>query len=442
MAAIVLLVSQAVFAPGITLAGTDCAHYGSDINYQDNTSVTGGSTINKGWNIQNCGTNSWSGYTVVRISGSIGPSSFSAPAIGPGATGAVYTGNFTVPTTAGTYKSVYQFRNSSGINFGDQFWVQIAIQSTTTTCADPGANQVTVWTGSNYTSACKTFGLGDYASPAALSPIPNDDANSIKVGSGTKALLCHDDNYGGGCITVTANVADLSTTALGNNQLSSMKVQSTAIAPAVRLAIPQVPFNSQFGSSYTDSTLSSTDYAHGGNNCGPTSLSMAIDYFVAKHVTLGETGSISPLSAANSVRGGAAYNYYGYNGPTNFGLDNSATGIASRNLLGLYGLHLNRVYSFDDIKRELGSGHPVVVLVDNNQYKSANPYGSSPSSTFFTRDHIIVVTGYDAQYVYINDPLRAINSAPDFAIATAQFTAAALNTSVAPGTWYGAAVSP
>jgi uncharacterized protein YvpB len=217
-------------------------------------------------------------------------------------------------------------------------------------------------------------------------------------------------------------------------------VTITWASPSPAATILSVPFNSQFGSSYTDGTLQHLDFNYGGNNCGPTSLSMVIDYFVAKGQTTSGTKTISALDAANYIRGGSAYNYRGYNAGTNFGLDNSSTGTRSRSLLGLYGLHLNAVHSLSDVYAQISAGHPVVMLVNNNAYAGEQPYGSSPGSGMWTTSHIIVVTGFDSGHVYINDPLRAPGSASSFSITTAEFTTAA--TTTGQSVWYGAGVSP
>jgi hypothetical protein len=118
---------------------TDCARFVSDLNYFDGTVVSPGETINKGWRLSNCGDTTWStagGYQAVRIGGSYGPTSFNIPTVDPGQPGDLYA-DITVPTTAGTHRATYQLEGPAG-TFGDPFWVEIVVQTTTPTIVDDG----------------------------------------------------------------------------------------------------------------------------------------------------------------------------------------------------------------------------------------------------------------------------------------------------------------
>jgi uncharacterized protein YvpB len=247
-------------------------------------------------------------------------------------------------------------------------------------------------------------------------------------------------------VNQTAQKADKRTPKIGS---SSAVASVAALTHGLR---GRVPLESQLGSAYKDtSSVSSAnlDTLRGDNNCGPTSLSMAINFYAGKRV-------ITPLQAANYVRGGdpvtgASSNYYQANHGhgTNFGLDGSTTASHSLTMLADHGLQLNQVASgstkgLADIERSLDAGHPVVLLVDNNQYAAAGKSGSAiygSTTDVLTKDHIVLVTGYDpkSQVVYINDPLA---SQSDYAISMSDLEAAAINTTSAPGAWYGAAVSP
>ncbi|MBM3130190.1 MAG: hypothetical protein FJ009_16390 [Chloroflexi bacterium] len=87
------------------------------------------------------------------------------------------------------------------------------------------SNQIVLYEHANYGGTCKTLGIGEYANPGALG-FPNDAASSIRVGGNVKAILCHDDNYGGGCEDFTGDDSDLNGNAIGDNQVSSVKVQT------------------------------------------------------------------------------------------------------------------------------------------------------------------------------------------------------------------------
>jgi len=97
----------------------------------------------------------------------------------------------------------------------------------------PGADQIALFVDANYSGQCVTKGIGSYSNPAALG-LPNDSISSIKVGSNVKATLCRDDNYSGTCESFTDNDGDLTDSGIGNDQVSSAKVESRggACAPS------------------------------------------------------------------------------------------------------------------------------------------------------------------------------------------------------------------
>jgi hypothetical protein len=225
---------------------------------------------------------------------------------------------------------------------------------------------------------------------------------------------------------------------------------TTAGVQGVHGLLKQIPLVRQLETSYTDARLRKVDPDHGGLNCGPTVLTMAVGYFYRKTKTTPGVPLRSKLQVANYVRGGAftpaSDNYYhplGDGTMTNFGLDNSATGENSRALLGQYGLQINRIDATDgltSVKKALDDGNPVALLVNNHEYadpgKSAEEmYGGMGGA--LTRDHVVLVTAYESDSVRIDDPL-ALHA--DQRIPFAEFTAAATNTGNDP--WYGGVISP
>jgi uncharacterized protein YvpB len=173
------------------------------------------------------------------------------------------------------------------------------------------------------------------------------------------------------------------------------------------LRCPNAWFQTQFGSSYSPAPPT-IDYYTGGDNCGPASIAMAIDYYATEVLSRAMfMGPINALAAANSIRNGAGNNITATNLDTNFGLDNSGTGVASRLLLAHYGLQLSsRLTSLNDIEQQIDEGLPVIVLVDSNDYKTPRLYGTGTNDHMFADAHIVVVTGYDSSNVFINDPMR------------------------------------
>jgi spore coat protein U-like protein len=89
----------------------------------------------------------------------------------------------------------------------------------------PNADQIALFVDVNYSGQCVIKGVGTYTNPGAIG-LPNDSISSIKVGGNVKATLCRDDNYGGGCETFTGDDSDLRGNSIGNDQVSSAKVET------------------------------------------------------------------------------------------------------------------------------------------------------------------------------------------------------------------------
>lgn len=119
-------------------------------------------------------------------------------------------------------------------------WVIVPNSSpppTPTPDCNPNADQIALYVDANYGGQCTTKGVGDYTNPGAIG-LPNDAISSIKVGGNVKATLCRDDNYGGVCEVFTTDDANLGDNGLGDNQVSSVKVESrgcTAAADQIAL---------------------------------------------------------------------------------------------------------------------------------------------------------------------------------------------------------------
>jgi len=197
--------------------------------------------------------------------------------------------------------------------------------------------------------------------------------------------------------------------AAGNASTSPYIWLNRSTPDSVRLS---VPFATQMGTA--------GDINSGGNNCGPASVTMAMRFF---------GGSVSVQDSAVAIRG---FNTNS-NGPTDFKSPNAMSWLAR------YGLTEKTVTTLDQIRAEIAAGRPVIILVNNNQYRYSNPrpYVNN-NNGWFTNAHIVVVTGYDSANVYINDPLR---SAPDYAISVPTFQSAASTTpSSSPSSWYAASI--
>ncbi len=128
--------------PGSTLppaasatAVCDQAQFVRDITIPDGSQIAPGATFTKTWRLRNAGVCTWSGYTLVFESGD------QMGATSPQTIGSVPPGqevdisvNFTAPATAGSYRSYWRIRNSSGVLIpvlggtqGKSFFVDIKV---------------------------------------------------------------------------------------------------------------------------------------------------------------------------------------------------------------------------------------------------------------------------------------------------------------------------
>jgi hypothetical protein len=100
----------------------------------------------------------------------------------------------------------------------------------------PAANQVALYVYPNFGGRCSLRSLGDYPEFADLG-LPNDSLSSLRLGSGVRVELCEHTFYGGRCQTFAGSVSDLSAFSVGDNQVSSARVQS-APAASQRVYVP------------------------------------------------------------------------------------------------------------------------------------------------------------------------------------------------------------
>lgn len=98
-------------------------------------------------------------------------------------------------------------------------------------CA-PGIGQAAFYEHQDFLKPCALRGRGDYPDPLGLG-IPEDSASSVRLGSDAQAIVCNDRAYGGRCILLTANTANLATTTIGTDTLSSARVQASGTSECV-----------------------------------------------------------------------------------------------------------------------------------------------------------------------------------------------------------------
>jgi hypothetical protein len=88
----------------------------------------------------------------------------------------------------------------------------------------PGSEQVTLFEGLDYSEGCVIYNMGNYATPDALTPLGNDNAASILVGSNVMATLYSEVNYTGHSQTLLDSDHYLSDNLVPADRLSSLRV--------------------------------------------------------------------------------------------------------------------------------------------------------------------------------------------------------------------------
>jgi hypothetical protein len=157
----------------------DRAQFIADVTIPDGYSVAPGASFSKTWRLKNVGTCTWTtSYQLMFDSGEKmgGPDTAAMPtSVAPGQTVDI-TINLTAPTTAGTYRGYWKFKNASGVPFGigpagtKSWWVEIKVSGTGTV---PGVTQTppTPIAGSSYDFAANVCAASWY-SGASSSPLP------------------------------------------------------------------------------------------------------------------------------------------------------------------------------------------------------------------------------------------------------------------------------
>jgi len=99
--------------------------------------------------------------------------------------------------------------------FSSESWSQ--------TC-NPSTNQAAFFVDANFRGKCVVKGTGDYPNAGAIG-LPNDSISSVKVGNNAQVVLCKDNDFKGDCIVLRTSTTFLNDRRIGNDQVSSAKVQ-------------------------------------------------------------------------------------------------------------------------------------------------------------------------------------------------------------------------
>lgn len=112
-------------------SGQNCARFVGE-NIPDGTVLPRGTTHEKIWTVQNCGTTTWNNYRIVRTTYQAGGRQISTrplqvPNINPGVTGAVAV-ELTVPNEPGRYRVDFLLGAAEDRLFKDGLWLEIVVQ--------------------------------------------------------------------------------------------------------------------------------------------------------------------------------------------------------------------------------------------------------------------------------------------------------------------------
>ncbi len=137
--------------------------------------------------------------------------------------------------------------------------------STAPACG-PGANQIGVYSESDYGGKCQIMDVGNYTELSAF----NNSIESIQVGSNVMAQLFSEPNFTGRSETIFNNEGDLEDNLVGNNQITSLKITPRSAPPLFPTILlspgngDQIPSGSSLSFSWRDA---------GGGNQFQVSLS-------------------------------------------------------------------------------------------------------------------------------------------------------------------------
>ena len=104
------------------------------------------------------------------------------------------------------------------------------IEPGSSTCS-PGVDQAALFADPNYGGTCVVKDLGDYSNPTALG-ISDNSVSSLLVGANVQLRVCESADFLGTCEVFTSDDPDLTNNSVGNDRISSAKVEHRSTAPA------------------------------------------------------------------------------------------------------------------------------------------------------------------------------------------------------------------
>lgn len=109
-------------------------------------------------------------------------------------------------------------------DIGDNTVTSARVQSKGTVACAPSDNQVSFYSHPHFLGQCITRDAGSYPDHNTIG-IPKDTMSAVRVGRNTEVILCRHANYGWPCEALTHNYSDLRNTAVGDNEVRSVRVK-------------------------------------------------------------------------------------------------------------------------------------------------------------------------------------------------------------------------
>lgn len=142
--------------------------------------------------------------------------------------------------------------NIRGSYVGDDMVSSLRVESRAGSAAcTPGAEQVALFTGPQYSGSCVVRNTGTYSTPGAIG-LPNDSISSVRVGGNARAILYQHNDFLGRWEEFTSDVSSLRGTGIGEDVVSSMRIERrgavttpvtvvTASPTVIRVNVPSLP---------------------------------------------------------------------------------------------------------------------------------------------------------------------------------------------------------
>ena len=186
------------------------------------------------------------------------------------------------------------------------------------TCV-PSANQVALYSDTDYRGKCALFSTGTHTSPTVFGELGVDNAASLRVGANVMTTLYIHNNLRGRGETFFTDDSSLGDNVIGFDTVSSLKVQSKSTSPSV--PIPTWP---AAGSSYAGNTSQSLGWEDAG---GAKEFQIELDGVRQNWITTPykNLGSLSPGTHSWRVRASNDSGLSGWSSTSSLSVSNPET---------------------------------------------------------------------------------------------------------------------